>query len=129
MTAYMLIAPESPRWDRKWFDHGRHHHMRFMDPPDSPADWADAGPIVSSDFYGREHSATLRHVIAPGWKVPLAFWVDDRLGLVPEIPCGYVMPGWLWNVSKESSPLCRVCRRRAAPVPWVADRCREHISQ
>lgn len=127
MTAHMLIAPYSPRWDRKWFDHGRHYAMRFVDPPDTLVTWTAAETDEPLASYAREHSATLRRVIAPGWKVPLAFWVDDRLGLDPEIPSGYAMPGWLWNVDKESSPLCEICQRRAdTPAGRL---CFEHLKE
>lgn len=127
MTSYMLIAPDSPQWDRKWFDHGRNYCMRFIDPPDTSVQWPSAEAIEPRDFYGRERSATLRSLVAPGWKVPLAFMVDDRLGLNPDIPRGYVMPGWLWGVPKEQSHLCEVCRRHA-DTP-ARRRCFDHLME
>lgn len=47
-------------------------------------------------------AATLRRYRHPGWKIILAFYVDDRLGgLEP----GMVMPGWIEGMVPDCLPI------------------------
>lgn len=93
----MVIAPGSPI-DRTWAVKAD-RAVRFMEaPPFMP--WS----TVQSEQYLCESTpvqmATLQRMRAPGWKIILSFFVDDRLAIgspdgTPVIPRGYVMPGWV----------------------------------
>lgn len=107
MVKYMMIAPDSPDVDRKWFPRDS-YKICFMDRP-GPVTWTVEIVDPTTEMPAIRW-ASLRRYFHPGWKIVLAFWVDDRLGLTePKLPTGYVMPGWVHGRTLDSRPVCQIC--------------------
>ncbi len=79
----MLIAPDTDL-DRSWFPSER-SAVQYVD-----------------EVQANVRLGTLRRYYHPSWRVLLKFFVDAEL---PDIPVGYVMPGWVHGERLESSPL------------------------
>jgi hypothetical protein len=99
----MVIAP-GQEWDRRWIKN-MEHAFRFMRPTTMNFS-ALVEPVAG--VVDAPEQATLRPYYSPSWRVVLRFYVHDRLGYPPEIPDGYVMPGWIKGLPLERS--CLVCR-------------------
>jgi hypothetical protein len=96
MSKHMVIAP-GELIDRAWYE--RMYAVRFMQPVTfSVFDLDTPEPLCAMPTM--THTATLRRYMHPGWKVFLGFYVDDRI--FPDLPVGYVMPGWVHGVQLES---------------------------
>lgn len=99
----MIIAPGDPI-DRTWWPK-RTHAVYFM--PPRPVDLF----VFTDETMLREMPvpvrASYRRLIVGGWKIPLPFYVDDRLCKIggPSLPDGYVMPGFVQGRRMESWPL------------------------
>lgn len=99
MSQHMIISPD-PRFDGKWVDYGRTMHWM---PPIEPVTWtAIVDPIEPT--IPMPEMATLRRYRHPGWKITLAFYVDNRMGADPDLT-GRVLPGWIAGQALEQCPL------------------------